>query len=79
MKRLVALAVSTTLPFATSGDELKDRFRDPPREYGLMPWWSWNSTLTPEKLTWQIGQMVENGVCGAFMHARARLKPGGRS
>ena len=73
MKRFIALAVSLVLPLAASGDELKDRFRDPPREYSMIPLWSWNSTLTREKLTWQIDQMMEKGVYGAFMHTRAGL------
>ncbi len=73
MNHFVALAVSMVLPLAASADELKESFRDPPREYSLMPLWSWNSTLTPGKLTWQIDQMVEKGVYGAFMHTRAGL------
>lgn len=51
MKRFVALALSLAPPLAASGDELKDRFRDPPREHSMMPLWSWNSAFTREKLT----------------------------
>ena len=73
MKWLLVLTAALALPPAAFADELKERFRDPPREYSLTPLWSWNSTLTPEKLTWQIDQMVDKGVYGAFMHVRAGL------
>ncbi len=66
---LCALSAATL----TSAQNLKSRFADPPREYSMEPLWSWNGTLTPEKLTWQIDQMVEKGVYGAYMHARVGL------
>lgn len=58
---------------APAQDALKELFRDPPHEYSMIPLWSWNATLTSDKLTWQIDQMVDKGVYGAFMHARAGL------
>jgi PAS domain-containing protein len=79
MKTLLALSVSLLscaiwphVTAAPAGD-LKAQFRNPPRECSLMAFWSWNGTLTPEKLTWQIDQMVQQGIYGAFMHARAGL------
>jgi hypothetical protein len=69
---LLAFAIQHGLS-AAPADDLKAGFRDPPREYSLMPLWSWNDGLKPERLTWQMDQMVEQGVYGAFMHTRAGL------
>ncbi len=67
---LLALLATACCPAA---DALQDRFRDPPREYSMEPFWSWNGTLVPEKLRWQMEQMLEKGVYGAYMHARNGL------
>ncbi len=56
-----------------SADPLHEAFRDPPREYSMEPFWSWNSTLVPDRLRWQIDQMLDKGIFGAYMHARAGL------
>jgi hypothetical protein len=55
---------------------LRDDFQNPPRAYSLLPFWAWNDTLEEEKLKWQIDQMVEKGVYGAFMHARRGINKG---
>lgn len=57
----------------SQSDELKEGFKVPPAEYSILPFWSWNGTLTADKLTWQIDQMKEKGINGAFLHARAGL------
>ena len=54
-------------------DRFKQLFRDPPREYSIEPLWSWNSALERDKLVWQIDQLVDKGVYGAYMHARDGL------
>src|SRR5659263_239835 len=70
---LILLTVLITeISFGQTADLSKD-FRSPPAEYSLLPFWSWNGTLKPEKLTWQIDQMMDKGIKGAFMHARAGL------
>ncbi len=58
-----------------SGDTkgLKEDFINPPRQYSLLPFWAWNDTLESERLKWQIDQMVDKNVFGAFMHARVGL------
>ncbi len=84
LRRLrLALAASTCLVAASipsaarggeaGGDPLRDGFRDPPRSFSQVPFWSWNGRLEPERIRWQIDQMVEKGVYGAFLHARAGL------
>ena len=50
------------------------QFQNPPREYSAVPLWFWNGTLEPDRLRWQIDEMVDKGIYGAFMHARAYLK-----
>ncbi len=56
-----------------SGDTLKEHFLNPPKEYTILPFWSWNNTLVPQKLNWQMDQMLDKGIYGAFMHARAGI------
>ncbi|MFH1742497.1 MAG: glycosyl hydrolase [bacterium] len=56
-----------------AGESLEEGFMNPPREYSMVPLWSWNGRLVPEELRWQIDQMVDKGVYGAFMHARAGI------
>ena len=51
-------------------DELKTRSR----EYGSLPFWSWNDRLEPERLKAQIRDMHELGMNGFFMHARSGLE-----
>lgn len=62
-----------SLPAFSQIDELKKGFVQPPAEYSILPFWSWNGTLVPGKLTWQIDQMMDKGIYGAFLHARAGL------
>lgn len=53
---------------------LYEEYKNPPREYSLVPFWFWNGTLQPERLRKQIRMMADKGVYGAFMHARAYLR-----
>jgi hypothetical protein len=73
MLLLLGAVVALLLGGAAGSDPLTDGFRDPPHEYSILPFWSWNSTLEPEKLVWQMDQMSEKGLYGAFMHSRAGL------
>jgi hypothetical protein len=49
-------------------------FRNPSPQYRAAPFWSWNHTLTPERLLEQVGSMYEQGLGGYYMHARIGLK-----
>jgi hypothetical protein len=71
------LFVALLTSAAAAGESLEEQFVDPPREYSIVPLWSWNGTLDPERLRWQMDQMVDKGVYGAFMHARAGLDGSG--
>lgn len=49
-------------------------FRNPPKEYREVPFWSWNDDLDPVELRRQVTIMDEAGWGGFFMHARVGLK-----
>jgi len=66
----------SNLAFSQS-DELKKGFINPPTKYSMLPFWSWNGTLEKDKLLFQLNQMKEKGIDGAFMHARAGINRGG--
>lgn len=53
---------------------LYEGYKNPPREYSVVPFWFWNGTLEGSRLRKQIQMMVDKGVYGAFMHARAYLR-----
>jgi len=50
------------------------QFRDPPKEYREVPFWSWNDELNPEELVRQVALIDEAGWGGFFMHARSGLR-----
>ncbi len=54
-------------------DTLALHFKNPPPQYSLIPFWSLNNSLDSSKMNWQIDQMLDKGVYGAFMHAREGL------
>ena len=70
---VLILFFGSTKVVTSQSNELKQGFKTPPAEYSLLPFWSWNGTLTPDKLTRQIDQMLDKGIYGAFLHARAGL------
>jgi hypothetical protein len=75
MNKLYVLLIAVVVPLFVSGQvgELAENFKNPPSEYSILPFWSWNGTLKPEKLKWQIDQMMDKGIDGAFLHARSGL------
>lgn len=52
----------------------EENFRNPDKKYSVNNLWFFNHILKPEKLRWQIREMVDKGVYNGFMHARAFLK-----
>ena len=42
----------------------------------MVPFWSWNGTLEEDELKRQIDLMIDKGIYGAFMHARAGINYG---
>jgi len=57
----------------TLQDTLALHFKNPPPQFSILPFWSLNNTLDSTKMKWQIDQMLDKGVYGAFMHAREGL------
>ena len=57
-------------------DQLKKGFKNPDKQYSMLPFWSWNGTLEKDRLIWQLTQMKEKGIDGAFMHARVGINKG---
>ncbi|UCH62051.1 MAG: hypothetical protein JSU77_09595 [Fidelibacterota bacterium] len=54
--------------------DLKRLFVDPPKEFSLLPFWAWNDTLDEDTLRFQIDEMLNKGVYGAFLHARSGIE-----
>lgn len=48
-------------------------FGDPPREYGVIPFWFWNDDLDEEELLRQLRAFHEAGFGGVLPHARTGL------
>ncbi len=49
-------------------------FKNVPKEYRPIPFWSWNEKLNTEETREQIRKMDEAGIGGFFMHARGGLQ-----
>lgn len=56
-----------------SWDMLLERFSSPGADYRGVPFWSWNSKLSPDEIRQQIRQFKVAGMGGFFMHARVGL------
>ena len=54
-------------------EKLITDFKNPPVEFRGVPFWSWNSKLSPERLREQIRIMKKMGMGGFFMHSRVGL------
>jgi len=63
-------------PLLAQSHPVLKEFSDPGREYSIVPFWSWNGTLEADELERQIDLMIDKGVYGAFMHARAGINYG---
>ena len=51
----------------------EDQFRDPPREFGIMPFWFWNDDLDENEIRRQIQEFHAKGFGGFIPHARVGL------
>ena len=49
-------------------------FKNIPKEYRPIPFWSWNEKLDAEETREQVRKMNEAGIGGFFMHARGGLQ-----
>ena len=51
-----------------------ERFRRPPREYGILPFWFLNGELDPDEMRRQIGEFRAKGMPGIVLHGRYGLE-----
>lgn len=56
-----------------SAEEWRRTFRDPPRDYTLVPLWFWNDALSEDEIVRQIDDFVAHGVYGFLIHPRIGL------
>lgn len=68
------LAKALLATYAAGGD-LAEAFRDPPRQYSLMPYWFWNGRITESETRRQIGEMMRQGVYQAVVFPWDGMEP----
>ncbi len=76
LKYTWAIAIGLACSFLSvpaESDELLDAFRDPPREFSLMPFWFWNDRLNEQEIVRQIASFEAHGVYGFVIHPRVGL------
>lgn len=67
-------APSASEPGASeSSTTLTSEFRDPPREFTLLPFWFWNDELSTDEIARQIDDFERHGVHGFTIHPRVGL------
>jgi hypothetical protein len=69
----MATLARPTLPWPQVGVSL-ELFRDPPREYGILPFWFLNGELDPEEMRFQLRELREKGMPGVILHGRYGLE-----
>jgi hypothetical protein len=73
---ILTLAAFVHLSMGAQLTPVMENFKEPGREYSMVPFWSWNGTLEENELRRQIDLMMDKGIYGAFMHARAGINYG---
>lgn len=53
--------------------DLHQTFADPPREFGILPFWFWNDDLQDDELLRQIHEFYAKGFGGFLLHPRVGL------
>jgi len=51
-----------------------ETLRNPPREYGVLPFWFLNGELDPDEMRWQLRELREKGMPGTILHGRFGLE-----
>jgi hypothetical protein len=52
----------------------RDQFQNPPREYGILPFWFLNGELNPEEMRFQLREFRAKGMPGIILHGRFGLE-----
>lgn len=54
-----------------SGEALsKEKFVNPSKEFGIMPFWFWNGEMKYEEIEYQLKEYKDKGCPGLYIHAR---------
>jgi hypothetical protein len=61
------------VPWPQLGVDL-ERFREAPREYGILPFWFLNGELEPDEMRWQLRELREKKLPGIILHGRYGLE-----
>src|SRR5215217_6286074 len=51
-----------------------DNFEQPPREYGILPFWFLNGELDPDEMRRQLREFRDKGMPGIILHGRYGLE-----
>lgn len=49
------------------------KFKNPPAQYRIVPFWSWNEDMQPDEIRRQLRLMKEAGWGGSMVHSRTGL------
>lgn len=73
--KIIIFIIINLFYMCTYGQEnnILQEFKNPNRSNSLIPFWALNGTLESKKLKEQIDLMIEKGIYGAFLHARAGI------
>ena len=52
----------------------REHFNNPPREYGILPFWFLNGELDPQEMLYQLREFREKGMPGIILHGRFGLE-----
>ena len=52
----------------------REHFRDPEREYGILPFWFLNGELDPDEMRFQLQEFRDKEMPGIILHGRFGLE-----
>jgi hypothetical protein len=52
----------------------KENFNQPPRDYGILPFWFLNGELDPQEMLYQLREFRDKGMPGIILHGRYGLE-----
>lgn len=72
-QRLPFILLGVFLLTLGAAADWRDEFKNPPREFSVMPFWFWNDELKDEELIRQMADFEAHGVFGFVIHPRIGL------
>ncbi|MDR1532211.1 MAG: hypothetical protein LBS62_08520 [Clostridiales bacterium] len=52
----------------------REKFQNPSREFGIMPFWFWNGEMNRDEMEYQLREYYAKGMPGLFIHARFGIR-----